>query len=802
MSATPGFGLSRSTSAALEFPQLLSVIAGQGATDLGRKRLLETRPYMDPAALDAHRARFVELERLITVDGALVPSIEEAVEPRLAALAGRDGADGQDLVVLAAVLASSERARDRVLAADPPCPSLGERIATVPQTRELVRDIQTKLDGRGEVRDDASPALVRLRSQIHRARDRAYEALSGVADRVREHLGEDTIPLRAGRLVLVFKAGATGRIPGLAHGRSGTGKSVYFEPIEAVELNNGLQRAVEDEAAERQRILVELVERTRAALPAIRAQADLVAELDSLQAASRFRVVAEGTLADIGERHEVVLKEARHPLLDPRLATWRESTLGTAGHRGEVVPLGVELGPASRVLVVTGPNAGGKTVALKTVGLLQLLHQSGLPIPAGAGSRLPILDAVVATVGDEQDLLNDRSTFSGRLQRLREAWEIAGPDTLILLDELGSGTDPEEGAALSVALLEALCARGAAALITTHLLRVAAAAIDHDGAFCAAMAFEGATGRPTYRLHPGPPGGSEALALARRLGLPAAWLERAEALIGGEQRDLRLLLAEVEAGRKALESARVALDEEREDVERLRRRVAERERDLLAERKRLARSLQDELDTFRKKTRERLGTELEKLGSQLRTGGQRRARRESLAGEAVQRLFEDAPQLAPEETMAAPVRVGQPARHQRLRWQGTVEKLERGQAQVRVAGKVFRCPEGDLVGVAATDQPKPRSRRKVSVATSSDGGTQELVLIGERVEAAIERLDRVLDQALLAGSKTIRVVHGHGSGRLRRAVREHLRGHRGVSSHRAGGDGEGGDGATVVTLRG
>ncbi|RMH16475.1 MAG: hypothetical protein D6696_18040 [Acidobacteria bacterium] len=788
---------SPATLAALQLPELLGLLAADAATDLGRQRIAAVRPFRCEEALRQHRRRFEEADRL-AAERPLVPACEQPFDPVLAALDEGGELDGRDLVLLADLLRIAVDARRRIDGAEPPCPALAERVAALSDLAPLIEAIDRALDRRGAVRDDASPELVRLRGRIQHARERLYADLSGYVEQHREHLGEETIPMRGGRLMLLLQAGARGRLAGLTHGRSGRGKSFYFEPLEAVELNNRLQQAREDEEAERRRILRQLIARVEAARAEVAQAAELVTELDQLQVYARYRQTTGGRLAELGPRHELELVGARHPLLDPALAEQRRVALGTAGHRQPVVPLDLSLSTDQRVLVITGPNAGGKTVALKTVGLLALSHLCGLPLPAAAGSRLPFFDAIVATVGDEQDLLADRSTFSGRLLRLREAWEAAGPDALILLDELGSGTDPEEGAALAVALLEALAQRRALTLATTHLLRVAAVAQELEGALCAAMAFDAETGRPTYRLRTGPPGGSEALALARRLGLPDAWLARAEELLGEEHRSLQRLLEEVEASRRALDAERRALAVERADAERLRRRLAEREAALAEEKRRLAGQLRGQLEAFRRRVQERLRDELERLA---RAAGASAAKRRQAVGEATARLFAGAPQPAEEESAAAaPPRVGGAVRHRRLGWQGVLERLDRGKAQVRVAGKILRCREEDLAA-AGEAPPAPRAAA-VSTPEPDADEPRELKLIGLRVEPALDRLERFLDRSLLAGLPEVRIVHGHGSGQLKRAVRERLRRHPAVAGQRPGGKGEGGDGATVVRLRG
>jgi DNA mismatch repair protein MutS2 len=799
MSDTGAALVSRSSAEALELPTMLATLAELTATDGGKRRVLDLGPSTSEAWLDRQRRSYEEAARLLGEE-RLVPELEEPLAPLMAKLARADKTiAGTELLQVAGLLTISRRAADLIETRATDSPLLSELAGSLPELDALGRKIKKSLDRRGAVRDDASPKLTTLRRQVRSVRDGLYQDLRGSVDRYREHLSEETIPLKDGRLLLVLQAGAKGRVEGLVHGRSGTGKSFYFEPFEVVEANNRLQEAVDEEEAERRRILSELTTEVRSSLPEIDQHLEFVSELDLLQAAWRFAELSDGRLTTIGERHDLVVKGARHPLLDPRLAELRRRALGQPGHTEPVVPLDLELVGDHRVLVITGPNAGGKTVALKTVGLLVLLAQCGLPVPVDAGSRLPLFSRVMAMVGDEQDLLTDRSTFSGRLLRLKEAWQAAGPDSLILLDELGSGTDPEEGAALAIALLEGLVDKQAMAVLTTHLTQLAAAALELEAAACAAMEFDPTTGRPTYRLRAGSPGGSEALALALRLGLPGVWIERAEELLGSEHRDLRRLLAEVEQVRTELAGEQLRLQKEVADLARARVETEQEAVDLKDERRRLGTRMKSELDAFRRDTSERLRGELEAMMTELERG-----RKRGLVAKSVERLFEEAPPLpAQEPHPEGPVVVGEQARHAGLGWEGRVEKIHKGVAEVSVRGKRVSCPEEELIPVKKSETIS--TRKAPPVRLEREEGDEvlpaELNLIGWRVEPALEALDSYLDRALLAAHHEVRVVHGFGTGRLRQAVRHHLRPHPAVAGFRGGKANEGGDGATVVTLK-
>jgi len=805
--------LSEASALALEYPSLLRVIAALAASDLGRERVLALVPLADAMALAERRAAYDEARRLLGAPGRgalsgskpgggpLVPSFEAPLRPLLLRAAGAPpGLTGRDVVAIADLLEATAALVERIATADPACPALAAR-AALPDTQPLRRLVRKTLDRRGEVREDASPELARLRGVIRKQRDTLYDELQGLVQTHRELLSEETVPMREGRLVLMLQAGARGRVAGLVHGRSSTGKSFYFEPLTVVEGNNRLQQAWEDEESEKRRLLAELADAMRAELPAIQAHAAFLGAMDLVQASLRFAERTDAVLPELLREPRLRLLRARHPLLVGELASLREEALGQAGHRGAVVPLDLELEPARRALVITGPNAGGKTVALKTAGLLTAMALAGLPVPAGVDSAVPLLDTLVATVGDEQDLLSDRSTFSGRLLRLKEAWDEAGPRSFVLLDELGSGTDPEEGAALAGALLEGLVRRGAMVLLTTHLGRVAGEAMEMPGAFCAAMEFDPRTGEPRYRLLPGPPGGSEALALARRLGLARELVTSAEARLGAEGRDYRRLLAEVERLRQDLARRLADADAQARGAQSERERLERERADLEAERRTVAQRQKRELEAFRGRVRSELHGVAEKIKAEMEAG-----RRRGVAEAATAALFADAPPppaMTAAEDDDGPLVVGGRVRHRALGWEGVLEKLERGRAEVTVGGKRLRARADELAGVGGAATPRAaRAPRPTPRTPDTPEVPLELMLIGERTEPALDRLDVYLDDALRSGREEVRVVHGHGSGRLRQAVRDHLRGHAAVASFRAGEEGEGGNGATVVRLRG
>lgn len=802
--------VSAATLSALEFASLRRVAAEFAVNDLGRLNLVSAKPFARVSALRRSLGMTSEVERLLP-EGSLVARFEEPLAPLAEALAREDSEIvGADLVLLASVLSSSQAALARIRAEEPNSETLREAFAALPDLSDLAQEIGKRLDERGRVRDSASRRLEQLSKKSRKVRRELYAKLGDFVSGHRDNLAEDTISVHDGRLVLLLRSGSKGRLPGVVQGRSSTGRSLYFEPLEFVEENNQLLGSQREERAERQRILREILARVRAHAGDIRAHWHLLGDLDARQALCRLKTRFEGHFIEPKEGEELELVDARHPLLDPLLADQRERALGQAGHLGPVVPLSLALSADCRTLVVTGPNAGGKTVALKTVGLLALAAHCGFPLPVGLHSRLPFLSSMVAVVGDDQDLLEERSTFSGRLLRLREVWQEAHGGSLLLIDELGSGTDPTEGAALGVALIEALAVSGPWALITTHLTAIAATALDLEGASCAAMEFDSLTGCPTYRLVPGAPGASEALALARRLELPAAWLDRAEELLGPDERRLRRLLQEVEASKRELQDQHTQLTELLAETARDRREAAQHVAAIGRERSQVAKSLKREMRDFRSEVRRRLAAEIERLAQEFETGAKRSSRstrsKHTATAKAVERLFEDAPEWEGLlERDAKPLEIGASVEHSTLGWRGNLLELNGDKATVGVHGKRLRCATSELTRAAPSPDKDQEGFRGPSFARrdileDSSSATAELILVGQRVEPALEALERFLDRALLGSNESVRIVHGHGTGRLRSAVRKRLERHPAVAAWRPGGAAEGGDGATVATL--
>jgi len=665
-------------------------------------------------------------------------------------------------------------------------------------------------DPAGELLDTASPRLGGLRAAVRVAYDRLRRRLDAlVGSELGGALQDPIVTLRNGRYVVPVKAEARSRVKGIVHDASGSGATLFIEPLVAVELGNAWREAQAAEREEIDRILDELSALVGANAADLRETLAALARFDFWAAKASLAADMDGTRAETADRPEVVLLSARHP-----------------GLTGRVVPIDIRLGDGYTALVVTGPNTGGKTVTLRTLGLLALMHQAGLHIPAEIGSRLPVFRDVFADIGDEQSIAQSLSTFSGHLRSITRIVGAAGPGTLVLLDELGAGTDPTEGSALAQALLDHFIRAGALVAATTHYAELKAYAHTTGGARNASVEFDLETLSPTYRLTIGLPGGSQAFAIAERLGLAPDIVADARSRLSENQRAFEETLTRIRETEgetsEALERARTA---EARAADALRtadeeRRRARRERD---EAVRAARAEAEKLvDTLRDEVRAtRRALERETVTAPALDAAVARAEAH------LDRLPDGTSPAAPQDAVVpAPAertwRLGEQARSRSGGWEGRVAALEKGgkRATLESGGMRISVPTDDLDPVAAEPTPIDEDRtigRNARITRSGrdrDRGpgigalqlerartvASSLDLRGARVEEALAALDRYLDDAALAGLDQVVVVHGLGTGALRDAVRERAAANPLVASTRPGERGEGGDGATIVRL--
>ncbi len=677
--------------------------------------------------------------------------------------------------------------------------------AQMPPPLGLIDAISRAISERGEILDSASDKLNAIRRDMRISHDRLLGKMQRIVGDSRNapYLQEALITQRDGRYVLPLRAEFKGRIKSIVHDQSASGATLFVEPLAVVELNNQYREAQLAERDEERRILAELSAQVGRQAVEILQAVETIAELDLVFARAKY---AEKTRSSEPVLHEmprkaassgvhpgsrVRLYQARHPLLDPE----------------SVVAIDVELDPQTYALVITGPNTGGKTVTLKTIGLLALMAQAGLHIPAQAGSEISVFQEIYADIGDEQSIEQSLSTFSGHITNIIHILEQADRRSLVILDELGAGTDPQEGAALARALLSHLLAQGITTLVTTHHPELKAYAHGTAGVTNASVEFDLETLRPTFHLTIGLPGRSNALAIAQRLGLPDEIVTNARAEL--DPADLRAddLLDEIHQQRDLARQARAATESARKEAAALRAELAERLEGIEDERRAVLEKAQQEADE-----------QLEQIKEELRQVRRALAQARQPA-EALQTIEEQIEEL--EETVEKPVvrrkptvsgralqraiRLGDKVRLRSLNTQGVVSSLSDEEAEVQVGVLRVRARLSDLIlpGDAAQESAEPPASEAPAARQFSIPASPgiELDLRGQRADEAQEALDRYLDSAYLSGLPWVRIIHGKGTGRLREMVRQSLQGHPHVRSFETGGDKEGGDGVTVVKLK-
>jgi DNA mismatch repair protein MutS2 len=688
-------------------------------------------------------------------------------------------------------------------------PLLAARCAGVADFRDLQAAIRRCVLPNGEISDDASSALRRIRASIQQTRDSIQKTLRQILRSRQAESSEDYVTLRNDRFVIPVRSEQRRNVPGVVHGASGTGQTVFVEPFETVEANNQLVQLAEDEAAEIFRILKELTERLRAMAGPLLAAAETIAELDSVFARARFARDFDACMPEFAEGMELRLDAARHPVLEDKLK--RENRA--------IVAMSLALGGEERLLVISGSNTGGKTVALKTTGIAALSAQAGIPV-AAQRAVLPLFDRVLVDIGDEQSIAADLSTFSAHMLNLNSMLAEATPQSLVLVDEMGTGTAPEEGAALAVALLEEFRKKDCIVLATTHHDRLKTYASKTPGIVNAAVEFDEVNLRPTYRLMVGVPGGSSGIAIAQRLGLAAEIIEHARSLMAPEAQEAADLIAYLHRSRDELDRMQKQMAEERHALEEERRKLrsdwVDRQKGRIAE-------LEKQFAEMQKRFEENVASVVAAVKDrELRAQTEKTARRkmQDVRGEAkeelnaavVQTISESQQDLgikldSLEKVNAESLRLGAKVRVRGFskavilrRVEGGTAEIEAGPLRMKVAVEEITGVEGELAGKSAI-APSKRENITISSRSSEGGATGEINVIGLTVEQANEKVDKFLDEAALANQLKVRIIHGHGTGALRKGLGEFLRTHPLVEHAEFESEEQGGKAITVVDLK-
>ncbi len=790
----------------LEFPRIRERLASFCGFSASKALALALEPTADPVLVTHHLAltseavRVLNLSPNLSIGGAhdIRPVVERA---RLGGLL-----DAQELLAIRATVSSARNVRATIRRLDTLAPGLANLAEQIHEFPTLENEIGRCLSDTGDVLDAASPALARIRSEIRIAHQRLLDRLHDIVygGAYRHALQEPLITVREGRYVVPVRSDARGQLRGLIHDQSSSGQTVYVEPFETVELNNRWRQLQIEEEHEIERIMRQLSDLVAANADRIATSVTALAEIDLQLAKARLAAAqkaiepaVEVSRGEPGQRG-LRLINARHPLL-----------------HGKVVPITLRLGDDFQVMVITGPNTGGKTVALKTAGLLTLMAQAGLHVPADDGSQVHVFDDVLADIGDEQSIEQSLSTFSSHMRNVVEVVRVAGRNTLVLLDEVGAGTDPAEGSALARAVLRRLLARGAWVIATTHYTELKAFAHDVPGMINASVEFDPETLAPTYRLQIGLPGKSNALAIAGRLGLDPAVLADAEQMLDPGQVQVENLLEGIHAERRRAEELLAALDAERKAVQKVRAELEQR-----------LRGIDDERRDVLRQARREAEAELAELRAQFRRAAAVLQRQDRSRGELVEvaRSLESAgrqvltrptrgtgvlPDLpaADRPTVERPLAVGDWVRVLSLGQEGQISALAPDGSEVEVRAGNFKL----RVGLHDVERTETRRAAEVATASAPLGRSvwspearpmpeRQIDMRGWRAEQVVPELEQYLNDAYLAGLRSVRIVHGKGTGVLRQVVREYLAGSSMVERFEAAEPHDGGDGVTIAHL--
>jgi DNA mismatch repair protein MutS2 len=800
--------MARTAQDVLEFDKLLELLRQRTTCAPGRRLVDGLHPEGDRAAVTAAFARIREARECLRAGRELGFGALADPEGWLERIAGPGMVlEAKEFLDVATLLETSGWLRQQFREEETKFPLLAARAAALSDFKDTLTVIRRSVLPGAEISDDASAALRKIRASITQTRDAIQKTLKHILRTKNAEAGEDYVTLRNDRFVIPLRAENRRSVAGVVHGASATGQTIFMEPLETVETNNQLVQLAEDEATEIVRILRELTERLQRLGEPLLLAAETIAELDSVFARARFAQEFDATVPEFSAASELRLEAARHPVLENKLRKEGRA----------VVPMTLALGGEERVLVISGPNTGGKTVALKTTGIAALSAQSGIPV-AAQRAVLPFFDRVLVDIGDEQSIAADLSTFSAHMLNLKAMLEAATPESLVLADEMGTGTAPEEGAALAVALLDEFRAKNCIVLATTHHDRLKTWASTTPGVVNAAVEFDDVNLRPTYRLMVGVPGGSSGIAIARRLGMADSIIERARALMAPEALVAADLIAYLHRSRDELDrlqqqmaAERHALEEERaklrgEWVERQQKRIQELEEKFAEMQKRFDENVARVVEAV--KERELRGT-LEKSARRKALEVRGEARQE-LNAALVQTISESqqdlgTPAAGKESVVAAQLVPGARVRVRGFSKAVVLRRIDGSSAEIEAGPLRMKVGLDEITGVEGAGEVSAAKSSKGSITVRAQATDEnvggEINLIGCTVEEATGRVDKFLDEAALANRSRVRIIHGHGTGALRKGLAQFLSKHPLVDSQSFETEERGGKAVTVVELR-
>lgn len=779
----------------LEFPRLLLLISDLSHSDASKAGVLQIRPLTSKEDIDIRQGLIAEIRRLFQKGTPLPLSFFPDISAHIYKLRPEGSVlEAQELSEFIPVLSIASAVSLQLNEEDAPL-LLKEMTKHLTGFPDILKTLRKSLDSEGNILDTASFLLSDLRTQVRRLGAKIRKKLEEIVrdERVSVFLQDDFVTQRSGRWVIPVRMDAKGQIPGVVHDISKSGETAFIEPLAIINPANELENLIAEQKAEEIRILRSICNAMRTVLDGIEEEFRTIVYLDVLNCIAKFADRLDMNTPSIIRSAEVVLVQARHPLLQLSFEK-KPSVLA-------VVPLDIALGGTNTVMVITGANAGGKTIAIKTIGLLLLMALSGMPVPADSSSHLPFVENLLVDIGDEQSIEDNLSTFSAHVSNIAEILKKSGPETVVLMDELGTGTDPEEGAALACAVLREIRKSGSLVFATTHLSEIKGFVHKTEGMLNASMEFDSKTLNPLYRLRMGEPGQSHALAIAQRYGLPEYVIDDARSMIGNIKVELDTMIMDLHEKRthyeKSIEDLRKQLSgvqEKSRELDLLRSESEMKQRNILAKAYQEAgeiiaavkRQMHSYLDELKKRGR----SESRRLLKQV----------ETMAKQTDQKLGElegdDASIPSLEELKKGDIifvkSLGSNAsvvdvhiKNNRLRVSAGSKEIEVPLSDIRMKKEHSRYPERSTVTFHEPEGTVPLT----------------INLVGLRVEEALSKLERYLNDVSLAQLREVIIIHGIGKGLLRKAVREHLDRHPLVKHSRSGAIDEGGAGVTIVSMK-
>lgn len=791
--------MNKKTLHTLEYNKIIDQLCEQATCASGRELCRQLKPSTDLVQIRLAQEQTSDALTRIFQKGSLSFSGTHNIGASLKRLEIGGVMNIEELLKTASLLETAKRAKtySRSDRTDARKDSLDELFAGIEPLTPLLDEIRRCILSEDEIADDASANLKNIRRFIRNVNDKIRSQMNTMLNNAdtRSHLQDTVITMRGGRFCLPVKAEAKGHVPGMIHDQSSTGSTLFIEPMAVVKLNNDLKELYLKEQDEIEAILATLSNQAAEHIEELQNNYDILTELDFIFAKGSLAKQHNGTAPLFNEEHRIRIRKGRHPLLD----------------RHTVVPIDIHLGDTFDLLIVTGPNTGGKTVSLKTVGLFTLMGQAGLHIPANDRSELSVFEEVFADIGDEQSIEQSLSTFSSHMTNIVSILQNANENSLVLFDELCAGTDPAEGAALAISILSKLHHCGVRTMATTHYSELKVFALSTPGVENASCEFSVETLSPTYRLLIGIPGKSNAFAISGKLGLPSEIIDDARTRMSEEDENFEDLISDLEASRVTIEKERLEAEQYRQETERLKQKLEEKQERLENQRDKIIRQANEEAHAIlreAKETADKTIKNFHKYGQanpNMKEMEQERSKLRDKMGRLEKNMGLKQKEQAQSHKIPKNLRIGDSVKVLSMNLKGTVHTLPNEKGDLYVQMGILRSLVNIRDIVLLEDTPALGNKRKSTGAgklkmAKSASISAEINLIGKTTDEAIALLDKYLDDAYLAHMPSVRVVHGKGTGALRKAVHNHLKRLKYVQSFRLGEFGEGDSGVTIVTF--